>query len=168
MASSLTCYNPSCRSGTDVKLKVCSACSLVYYCGKVCQKSHWKVHQKNCKQTRKDTTRFLENMKSQGLIAGPLKYLDEEEKDKIRIQAFLDENSNPGAIEVAAKALGEHPLVIGGGSIEINPDGQQRFIKGDVVEEKLPGGQTKLTCQHGCEMCHICCVDYKMINDMAR
>ena len=37
-----------------------------------------------------------------------------------------------------------------------------------IIEEKLPGGQTKLTCQHGSEMCHICCVDYKMINDMAR
>ena len=31
-----------------VQLLACAACEKVYYCGKACQKSHWKVHKPSC------------------------------------------------------------------------------------------------------------------------
>ena len=34
----------------DVKLKDCSACHLVRYCGVKCQKDHWPRHKKECKK----------------------------------------------------------------------------------------------------------------------
>ena len=36
--------------GNDVKLKDCSACKLVKYCGVECQKEHRKMHEKGCKK----------------------------------------------------------------------------------------------------------------------
>ena len=30
----------------------CSACSLVAYCGPVCQKAHWPLHKKGCKASK--------------------------------------------------------------------------------------------------------------------
>jgi len=33
------------------KLQLCQGCKAVWYCGKECQKKHWKVHKKECKVT---------------------------------------------------------------------------------------------------------------------
>lgn len=41
------CCNPSCELIAKSK---CSACSLVAYCGQVCQKEDWKSHKKVCKE----------------------------------------------------------------------------------------------------------------------
>jgi hypothetical protein len=38
----------------------------------------------------------------------------------------------PGIVKQIAEELGEHPLVIGGGSVVISRDGTQKFEKGDV------------------------------------
>ena len=34
----------------DIKLKDCSACHLVKYCGVKCQREHWQKHKKECKK----------------------------------------------------------------------------------------------------------------------
>lgn len=39
----------SCGS-TEIKLKDCSACKLVKYCGVKCQREHWQQHKQECKQ----------------------------------------------------------------------------------------------------------------------
>jgi hypothetical protein len=57
--------------------------------------------------------------------------LTEEQKDFIRKEAFMMERSREDTIDEAAWQLGEHPLVIGGGSIRIGVGGES-FIKGDV------------------------------------
>ena len=46
-----TCANCGVHgSGVTVKLKSCTACRLVKYCGVDCQKAHRKLHKKACKQ----------------------------------------------------------------------------------------------------------------------
>ena len=46
----------------------------------------------------------------------------------------MAENSAKGSIDECAWQLGEHPLVIGGGSVHMQRDGRQEFIKGDVAK----------------------------------
>ena len=39
-------------------LKRCLGCEKVSYCGRICQKQHWKVHKPECRQARNKDTRF--------------------------------------------------------------------------------------------------------------
>lgn len=32
----------------DISYKACSGCKIVFYCGKYCQKLHWKNHKQYC------------------------------------------------------------------------------------------------------------------------
>jgi hypothetical protein len=71
---------------------------------------------------------------SQTSLSRPSHGLTEEQLDYIRIEAFMAENSGvEHAIEECAWQLGEHPLVIGGGSIQMSANGQ-KFVKGDVAK----------------------------------
>ena len=49
-----TCYRP--HDPSEHKLRPCKRCHRVYYCGKECQKEHWKAklngHKKNCKKAK--------------------------------------------------------------------------------------------------------------------
>jgi splicing suppressor protein 51 len=47
---------PACAScaKTDVHLLLCSGCKLVSYCGKACQKAHWKAHKPSCTPIKKE------------------------------------------------------------------------------------------------------------------
>jgi hypothetical protein len=58
-------------------------------------------------------------------------FLTEEQKDFVRREAFMMERSREDTIDEAAWQLGEHPLMIGGGSIILSAGGET-FIKGDV------------------------------------
>ena len=44
------CANCGTTASDTVKLRNCTACRLVKYCGVVCQKAHRKQHKKACKQ----------------------------------------------------------------------------------------------------------------------
>ena len=45
------CANCECKGGEDgIKLKDCTACRLVKYCGVDCQRAHRKQHKKVCKK----------------------------------------------------------------------------------------------------------------------
>ncbi|KAH8797784.1 hypothetical protein DL96DRAFT_1688384 [Flagelloscypha sp. PMI_526] len=48
------CYNDDCQS-REFKLRVCSKCCLVQYCGHECQKRHWKVHRHFCRKYLPET-----------------------------------------------------------------------------------------------------------------
>jgi len=51
LAADDVCANCGSKGGGDtVKLKDCTACRLVKYCGVECQKAHRKQHKKACKQ----------------------------------------------------------------------------------------------------------------------
>jgi len=65
----------------------------------------------------------------------PSHRLTDEQLNFIRMEAFMAENSAGGehSIEECAYQLGEHPLLIGGGSIKMSVDGQT-FVKGDVAK----------------------------------
>ena len=41
-----------CGKADDGTLKKCTACSQVLYCGRECQKAHWKAHKSECKKRR--------------------------------------------------------------------------------------------------------------------
>ena len=45
--------------GATSKLKSCSACKSVWYCGAECQRQHWKEHKVACKQAQAE--KFSEN-----------------------------------------------------------------------------------------------------------
>ena len=44
------CASCGVPENNDIKLKKCTACYLVRYCGVKCQKEHWKKHKKECKK----------------------------------------------------------------------------------------------------------------------
>ena len=70
----------------------------------------------------------------------PAHGLTEEQLDNIRMEAFFAENSGrKHAIEECAWQLGEHPLVIGGGTVQMGRDGQSKFVKGDVAKIYMEG-----------------------------
>ena len=46
----MRCASCGITAGDDVKLKDCSACKIVKYCGVECQKKHRKEHKKECKK----------------------------------------------------------------------------------------------------------------------
>ncbi|CAH1796986.1 unnamed protein product [Owenia fusiformis] len=49
------CHNESCNKlegeGGIEKLLKCTRCRVAFYCGKECQKAHWKLHKKVCQKT---------------------------------------------------------------------------------------------------------------------
>ena len=49
----MTCGFCSKREESAKQFQKCNRCKIVYYCGKSCQKSDWKIHKKNCKQEEK-------------------------------------------------------------------------------------------------------------------
>ena len=49
-AAADVCANCGQEGGDGVKLKNCTACLLVKYCGVDCQRAHRKLHKKACKQ----------------------------------------------------------------------------------------------------------------------
>eukprot|EP01032_Pedospumella_encystans_P007897 gene7897-9414_t len=48
----ITCLNCSKIEETGVKFKKCGKCEGVVYCGRKCQKAHWKEHKKECEQLK--------------------------------------------------------------------------------------------------------------------
>ena len=44
------CANCGKHRSDTVKLKDCTACRLIKYCGVECQKAHRKIHKKACKK----------------------------------------------------------------------------------------------------------------------
>lgn len=112
------------RSGRKLRCP----CQEVTYCSKACQKQHWMIHKMTCKAHLKK----LEKKKSKKANGHGL---TDEQLDNIRIEAFFAENSGEEhSIEECAHQLGEHPLVIGGGSVRLGRDGKQEFVKGDVAK----------------------------------
>lgn len=107
------------------------------YCSKACQKAHWGIHKLTCelrKPKSKPKQAAVVAAAAAGAAAGS--GLSEEEKDYIRIMAFMEESGkhgNKGVIEDVANFLGEHPLVTGGGNLTFGADtpGNQVFKKGD-------------------------------------
>lgn len=126
------------RSGRKLRC----ACNEVTYCSKDCQLHHWTIHKMTCKvhlakaKKKKDKT----DRKSQAaLSAQPSHGLTEAQLNFIRIEAFMEENhGGEHSIEECAWQLGEHPLIIGGGSIRMSASGQE-FIKGDVHKIYMDG-----------------------------
>ena len=44
------CASCGTTENDDIKLRKCTACQLVRYCGVKCQKEHWKKHKKECRK----------------------------------------------------------------------------------------------------------------------
>ena len=124
---------PMCpRSGRKLRCP----CNEVTYCSKACQLSHWSIHKMTCKVhlKKKMEKKLKQAATSQTSSSRASHGLTEEQLDYIRIEAFMAENSGvEHAIEECAWQLGEHPLVIGGGSIQMSASGQ-KFVKGDVAK----------------------------------
>jgi len=128
-------------------------CNEVTYCSTACQKYHWTIHKMTCKFHSKKKEKELEKkLKKQAKAAAAAQAqlksaaddLTEEQKNFARKEAFFAENNGgKHSIEECAWQLGEHPFVIGGGSIRYNTNTvpmSEEFVKGDVAKiyrEKL-------------------------------
>jgi hypothetical protein len=111
--------------------KLACPCQEVTYCSSVCQKHHWKIHKMTCKVRAKAK---VDKAAKIATAAQPAHGLTEEQLDYIRIEAFTAENSGgKHSIAECAWQLGEHPLVIGGGTIRMSAN-KREFIKGDVAK----------------------------------
>lgn len=122
------------RSGRKLR---CS-CNEVTYCSENCQRHHWPVHKITCKFQLEKAKKKREKAAKENqaaLSAPPAHGLTEEQLNFIRMEAFMAENRPGGehSIEECAWQLGEHPFVIGGGSIRLSANGQT-FVKGDVAK----------------------------------
>lgn len=47
-----TCSHCGAAASDDVKLKACSQCRSVQYCGQECQSKHWRSHKRACRALR--------------------------------------------------------------------------------------------------------------------
>jgi hypothetical protein len=119
------------RSGRKLRCP----CNEVTYCSKGCQKHHWTIHKMTCKAHAKTKKENADKKKQDAHPTTQAAHgLTEEELTSIRIEAFTAEGSGVAhAINECAWQLGEHPLVIGGGSIRMSANGQE-FVKGDVAK----------------------------------
>ena len=110
-------------------------CNEVTYCSKACQKHHWMIHKMTCKVHAKNQEKNKAKKKKQASArTANANDLTEEQKSGARIEAFLAENNGgEHSIEECAWQLGEHPFVIGGGSIRYGRNGEE-FVKGDVAQ----------------------------------
>merc|ERR1712098_280455 len=48
----MRCANCKISEKTEKEFQKCSRCETVYYCGKACQRSHWKYHKSKCKNKK--------------------------------------------------------------------------------------------------------------------
>ena len=48
-----SCGNCGIDEETLGQFRMCSQCKSTYYCNSECQKSHWKIHKKECKLAKK-------------------------------------------------------------------------------------------------------------------
>eukprot|EP00553_Chaetoceros_curvisetus_P007331 CAMPEP_0204620290 /NCGR_PEP_ID=MMETSP0717-20131115/6362_1 /ASSEMBLY_ACC=CAM_ASM_000666 /TAXON_ID=230516 /ORGANISM="Chaetoceros curvisetus" /LENGTH=278 /DNA_ID=CAMNT_0051634449 /DNA_START=529 /DNA_END=1365 /DNA_ORIENTATION=+ len=117
-------------------------CGEVTYCSTACQKYHWTIHKMTCKHHAKKKEgnlkkKIVEEREKQIKAAqmnSAGRDLTEEQKNIARKEAFFSENNGRRhSMEECAWQLGEHPLVIGGGSVTYGPDGEE-FVKGDVTK----------------------------------
>jgi len=44
----LLCANCGAPDSEEARVKPCSRCETIFYCGKACQRQHWKSHKPNC------------------------------------------------------------------------------------------------------------------------
>ena len=114
-------------------------CGEVTYCSKDCQVHHWQIHKMTCKvqlekEEKKRKKKAENKVKAAQLSAQTSHGLTEDQLNYIRGEALMAENSAKGSIDECAWQLGEHPLVIGGGSVHMQRDGRHEFIKGDVAK----------------------------------
>ena len=120
-------------------------CNEVTYCSKQCQVHHFTIHKMTCKdyarkkeaKKEKKAKQAKAQTKASAPTTGdqPPHGLTEEQLTNIRIEAFFAENNGgEHSIEECAWQLGEHPFVIGGGSIKYTRNGEEIFEKGDVAK----------------------------------
>jgi hypothetical protein len=48
----MKCTNCEKKEKSEKEFQKCSRCETVYYCGKACQRSHWKYHKSKCKNKK--------------------------------------------------------------------------------------------------------------------
>ncbi|KAG8994235.1 hypothetical protein FRB90_000502 [Tulasnella sp. 427] len=67
--STVFCANCHFRKADNptLKLQICSGCKSTWYCGKECQRSHWKIHKQKCHLTQKG---------AQGMSSGELEFTE--------------------------------------------------------------------------------------------
>jgi len=118
-------------------------CDEVTYCSTACQKFHWTIHKMTCKYHAKrkeeKLKKKMEEEREKQVKAAQMnsagRELTEEQKNIARKEAFFSENNGRlHSIEECAWQLGEHPLVIGGGTLTYGRDGTEEFTKGDVAK----------------------------------
>uniref|UniRef100_A0A7S3Q0B8 MYND-type domain-containing protein n=1 Tax=Chaetoceros debilis TaxID=122233 RepID=A0A7S3Q0B8_9STRA len=121
-------------------------CDEVTYCSAGCQKQHWMIHQMTCKwhakkeeekkkaREEKEKHKQRQQVIKEAAEKTAANNLTEQQKNVARMEAFFAENNGgEHSIDECAWQLGEHPLVIGGGSIRYGRNGEE-FIKGDVAK----------------------------------
>ena len=47
-----TCSNCGVKGNPMVPLKACTGCKQAYYCGRPCQRAHWSLHKKACREAQ--------------------------------------------------------------------------------------------------------------------
>lgn len=119
------------RSGEKMRCP----CNEVTYCSKACQKHHWSIHKMTCKVHAEKKKAKAKKASKKVAASGPsAKDLTEEQKNFARMEAMIAENKGrEGSIDDCAWQLGEHPFVIGGGSMSLSAKGEE-FVKGDVAK----------------------------------
>ena len=105
-----------------------------------CQKHHWQIHKMTYKVRAKAKADKAAKLNKAAAASQPAHGLAEEQLDYIRIEALMAENmGGEHSIEECAWQLGEHPLVIGGGtSVRIGAN-KRVFVKGDVAKIYMEG-----------------------------
>ena len=106
------CCNPSCTTPKEEinKYLSCSGCRAVAYCGKDCQRDHWKEHKKPCLETRPMFRMPFNGPKVRQLLMGStVEYLAEGQQTGVlcKIVSFV-----PSTISYVLQDLETTPLEV--------------------------------------------------------
>ena len=90
------------KQGSDTKLKDCTACRLVKYCGVECQKAHRKQHKKTCKKRAAELKMPIQIETCGSLsseIAGHLQQINKHHNIQVKkcvtIKDYVDGRTDP-------------------------------------------------------------------------
>ncbi len=125
--------------------KSCAKCRLVVYCGKDCQRQHWKVHKKTCGQLLKDSSIAPVGGGRVGIVAPNRSSINPDPQLLFHLMQFSGGNPQEMDGLVLAHHYQQFPMIPYGTSITVHGIGALNY---DVLNKAAFGGPQGVKYKH--------------------